>query len=380
MKRIASLDMLRGYALVCIMLDHMPIGALRAFTLTNFVVFDAAELFVLLSGFLVGMVWIKVEARQGLEAARKRFYRRAFEVWRALIVGAIILALLSALLFHFGLKHTAVWSEYANMIMQNPLGYVATVALMWMQPNLLDVLALYVLLIVSVPVTVPLLLRHPRWFMVASIALWFAAVKLNSMIPNQTGPGLLFNPFGWQLLFFFGVGIGAFRDQLLIALHPYRRWLTIAAWAMTIFGAAIVFSWKVGDVGKPLSDALHAITGDVDKWSLDLVRFLGVVAATWLVVEPLAPAFDWMANTAAGRALADIGRGGLLSFVACVLLSIFGDAMDMLAPKNSLGLWLRVGIDIWVILVLWLVSALWLRRHELLSNLGGPRPGSPSRG
>uniref|UniRef100_UPI00289A02FA OpgC domain-containing protein n=1 Tax=Paracoccus sp. TaxID=267 RepID=UPI00289A02FA len=57
MKRIAALDMLRGYALVCIMLDHMPISALRQVTLTNFVVFDAAELFVLLSGFLVGLVW-----------------------------------------------------------------------------------------------------------------------------------------------------------------------------------------------------------------------------------------------------------------------------------------------------------------------------------
>jgi hypothetical protein len=70
--RIAALDMLRGYALVCIMLDHMPIGVLRRFTLTNFAIFDAAELFVLLSGFLVGMVWIKVQVRQGLGAARAR--------------------------------------------------------------------------------------------------------------------------------------------------------------------------------------------------------------------------------------------------------------------------------------------------------------------
>ena len=58
MNRIAALDMLRGYALVCIMLDHMPIGVLRNVTLSNFAVFDAAELFVLLSGFLVGMVWV----------------------------------------------------------------------------------------------------------------------------------------------------------------------------------------------------------------------------------------------------------------------------------------------------------------------------------
>ena len=45
MNRIAALDMLRGYALVCIMLDHMPMGVLRNVTLANFTVFDAAELF-----------------------------------------------------------------------------------------------------------------------------------------------------------------------------------------------------------------------------------------------------------------------------------------------------------------------------------------------
>ena len=71
MTRNATLDMLRGYALVCIMLNHMPAGILRAGTLTNLAVFDAAELFVLLSGFLVGMVWVKVEERQGRQASAR---------------------------------------------------------------------------------------------------------------------------------------------------------------------------------------------------------------------------------------------------------------------------------------------------------------------
>ena len=41
--RILSLDMLRGYALVCIMLNHMPLGVLRQLTLTNFAIYDAAR-------------------------------------------------------------------------------------------------------------------------------------------------------------------------------------------------------------------------------------------------------------------------------------------------------------------------------------------------
>ena len=104
MNRIAALDMLRGYALVCIMLDHMPMGVLRNVTLANFTVFDAAELFVLLSGFLVGLVWMKVERAQGRLAAQWRFARRAGQVWLALVLGGILLALLSRGLLELGLS------------------------------------------------------------------------------------------------------------------------------------------------------------------------------------------------------------------------------------------------------------------------------------
>ena len=156
MNRILALDMLRGYALAAIMLDHMPVGVLRGYTLANFAVFDAAELFVLLSGFLVGLVWVGIEAKQGRRAAQWRFLRRAGQVWLALMAGGILLALLSRGLFAAGFPHTAVWSEYARWIVEFPLGYVVTLGTLWMQPNLLDVLALYVILLAFTPLTVPL--------------------------------------------------------------------------------------------------------------------------------------------------------------------------------------------------------------------------------
>ncbi len=89
MKRLITLDMLRGYALVSIMVNHMPLSVMRSVTLPNFSIFDASELFVLLSGFLVGMVWRSVEAKEGRRTAQHRFARRSFEVWRAMILGAL---------------------------------------------------------------------------------------------------------------------------------------------------------------------------------------------------------------------------------------------------------------------------------------------------
>ncbi|AWX94309.1 OpgC domain-containing protein [Paracoccus mutanolyticus] len=369
MNRIAALDMLRGYALVCIMLDHMPMGVLRNVTLANFTVFDAAELFVLLSGFLVGMVWVKVEERQGRQAAQLRFLKRAFQVWLALVVGAVLLALFSRLLYDLKINHTAVWFQYSRWVIDNPLGYLVTVMLMWMQPNLLDVLALYVVLIVTVPLTVPFLLRYPWLAMAVSVTVWFFAEPLNMLVPNQRPGGLLFNPFGWQLLFFLGVALGAFRHDIMPVLRRRSGVLTAVSLGILLFGAAILLCWRIGEPAKPVAAMLKSIYGEIDKWSLDGLRLMSIMAATWLVAVPLARPFAWMADTELGRDLAEIGRGGLWSFIVCVLLSIWGDALDMMAPKDFNGFLLRLAIDIWVIAALWVAAALWLRRHEWMGRI-----------
>ena len=370
MKRIAALDMLRGYALVCIMLDHMPIGVLRNFTLANFAIFDAAELFVLLSGFLVGMVWVKVEAKEGQWAAQKRFLKRAVQVWLALVIGAVILALFSALLFALHLNHTTVWFQYSRWIFEHPLGYLATVALMWMQPNLMDVLALYVLLIATAPVAVPFLLRWPVLALAVSVLVWFFAEPLNALVPNQRpGPGLLFNPFGWQLLFFVGVAMGAFRRQIMPVLLRWRGLVTLVSTGILLFSFTMVIAWRIGLPAKPVSDVLAAISGPIDKWSLDGLRLTAILAASWMVAVPLAGPFAWMAGTRLGEALAEIGRGGLFSFVVCVLLSIWGDAMQMTAPDGTMGIWLRVAMDVWVIVALWAAAATWMRRETWIGAL-----------
>lgn len=370
MRRIEALDMLRGYALVCIMLDHMPIGVLRNLTLTNFTTFDAAELFVLLSGFLVGMVWVKVEQRHGRRAAQWRFLRRAYEVWLALILGAVLLAAFSHLLFQLKLNHTAVWFQYSRWLFENPAGYIATVALMWMQPNLLDVLALYVLLIATAPFTVPFLLRAPLTAMTVSLAVWFWAEPLNALIPNQRpGPGLLFNPFGWQLLFFIGVALGAFRDRLVPVLRRHGGLLNMVSVAILLFSLAVVVAWRVGEPARQVAAVLRQVHGPIDKWSLDGLRLVSILAASWLVSVPLAPAFAWMARTVPGQGLAEIGRGGLWSFVSCVLLSIWGDALDMTVPPGTGQTVIRIMIDIWVIVALWVSAAVWQRRDQWLAPI-----------
>ena len=378
MKRLIALDMLRGYALVCIMIDHMPVSPLRHFTLTNFVVFDAAELFVLLSGFLVGLVWLSVEDRNGTRAAQKRFARRAFEVWLALILGGLLLALLSAGLFALDMHHTAVWSQYSVWVIQNPFGYLGTLATLWLQPNLVDVLAVYVVLLASVVPLVPLLRRWPLAFAAGSVLMWWFAAPLNAMFPNhRPSGGLLFNPFAWQLLFFSGVAMGLFRKDFMPFLQRYSRILTVISFGIFAFSAAIVIAARIGPPAQGLRDFLALFHGGrIDKWNMDFTRYLAIMACSWLVAVPLASAMERLAASPPGSALQQIGRGGLWSFITCVLLSILGDAFQMNPPGQDL--WRRLLVDIWVMAALWWAAALWLAYGAPRQKARRDRPTGPA--
>lgn len=359
MNRLIALDMLRGYALLSIMVNHMPISVMRGITLPNFSIFDASELFVLLSGFLVGTVWRSVEAREGRGAAQARFARRAFEVWRAMIVGAVLVALMSAALWASGRPHTAVWNQYAVWILSNPLGFMATVGSFWLQPNIIDVLAVYVVLIAAAVVVMPLMLRWPLLAAAGSVLLWWHAPELNAMIPNhRTQGGFLFNPFGWQMLFFTGAAMGAFRPELMARLWPWRHLLTVLALGMFAFGCAIVIGARIGEPALAFRQALMSVYGEIDKWNLDGTRYLAIVAAAWLVSVPFAGPMQRLAASRPGIAMQQIGRGGLWSFIACALLSVLGDAFQMTPPGQSI--WHRLAVDLWACVALWWVSALWL--------------------
>ncbi|AXC48827.1 OpgC domain-containing protein [Paracoccus suum] len=347
--------MLRGFALVCIMLDHMPIGVARNATISNFFLFDAAELFVLLSGFLVGLVWRQVAARDGTGAAQRRFAIRAFQVWRAMMVAAVLMALLSLGLQALDLTHTAVWNGYAEMLATQPLQYLLAVGSLWMQPNLLDVLALYALVLAFVPLVLPGIMRWPLLTAAVLFAVWWYAVPLNNLLPNERpgARGLLFNPFGWQALFFTGAALGVYRTAVMARLRPIAPLVTLLAVCTLIFGALVLIGWRVGQPLQPLRDALFAVHGVIDKWPMDGARYLSILAAAWLVAAPLAGLFGWLAGTGPGRALATIGRGGLVSFVACVLLSVLGDAgQNAIVPAAAA----RLLVDLWTIPALWVIA------------------------
>ena len=60
-------------------------------------------------------------------------------------------------------------------------------------------------------------------------------------------------------------------------------------------------------------------------------------------------------------------RDRLWSFIACVWLSVLGDALQLQIPEPLAQL--RILVDAAVILALWALAALWMRREAWIVHL-----------
>jgi hypothetical protein len=135
MKRFVELDILRGFLLLLMVVNHAP-TYLRIFTDQPIGFFSTAEGFVFVSAFLAGMLFQRRSEKQGFDAARAATVSRALRIYRAhlvtllfaFIVGGIFLAQLPGmqnLLYHY---------------FQNPgAAFIAAFALIF-QPPLMDIL------------------------------------------------------------------------------------------------------------------------------------------------------------------------------------------------------------------------------------------------
>jgi hypothetical protein len=92
-QRRTEVDLIRGIALLFIVVDHVNGSVLADYTIRNFTLFDAAEVFVFLAGYSAGAAYLAMEARDGASAARKRLRRRSWEIYKAFVLTGVLMLL-----------------------------------------------------------------------------------------------------------------------------------------------------------------------------------------------------------------------------------------------------------------------------------------------
>ncbi|MGH7057125.1 MAG: OpgC family protein [Acetobacteraceae bacterium] len=337
--RDLRVDFFRGLALWWIFTDHIPGNVLGKWSLRNFALCDAAEMFVLLAGYGAGLAYGGTLRRRGWLHGAAACVRRA---WTLYIAHIFLFAVFAAQVGISAAKLTR--PEYVSQSLLGPMGtrpYEALLhaLLLHYQPSLLNILPLYMVVLLMFAAMLPLLAR-PRLLWVLSIGIYAAARLFRFNLPSWTGGGWFFDPFAWQLLFVAGALLA--HDAVPV---PRRKWpFDVVAGLLVLFGVLVTFiAYWIPRVGfwMPLP-VVHALRS-IDKTTLDPLRLASIAALSWGVVRLVPRQARWLRRRLATPFVL-AGQHSLPVFCWSIFLGFFG----------------RVGLD-WA-------PGVWM---QLLVNLGG---------
>jgi hypothetical protein len=241
--RDARIDWLRGLAMICVIVNHSRLSSLFSwFSYERLWVVTAAEVFLVLSGVVLGIVYRRRLDRHGWAAVVRALGRRAMLLY-ASFTGVTISVLALALI---GVDVSAIGpsSEVATWF-YSPQTMDASawrdVLLMRAGPWPFEIIGLYVWLVaMAVPCLLMLRWAGWRWVITLSWTLYFW-YQLNPHPVTRAGFESAFPLLAWQLLFVHGITIGYHRDRIGAALERTPRWLIGAGVVATVMFAVFAF-------------------------------------------------------------------------------------------------------------------------------------------
>ena len=335
--RERRVDVLRGVALLCIFVDHIPDDWLNWVTLRNFGFSDAAELFVLLSGFASMMAYGRTFQRDG---ARVGLWRIALRCLRLYLFQIGMLLIMAVTLWLWHLHYPLAPSPIGPVIRGGAAGIRRGLTLQ-SQPGNLNILPLYMLLLAVFPVIYGGLRFLPRLTLAVSAGIWLAA----NLVPgfNLTnaldGSGWFFDPFAWQFIFVLGAMLANVMTRRGGEL-PRLPWLVGVCWVILGVSFLESFPWK----DWHLPNLAPLMLDPQNKTSLAPLRLVHALALVYVVLT-------WQGLRAmVGRApiawIECLGRHSLEVFSLATVLALFGqvafssygDAFGMQLAVNIAGL------------------------------------------
>ena len=358
-QRLVELDFFRGLVLLVIVVDHIGGSMLSRVTLHAFALNDAAEVFVFLGGFATATAYVSMAARRSESAARMRFFRRAFEIYRAFVVTAALMLLTSFVLRTFFSSAPNLATADLDSFLAAPFTALADVLLLRRQPYLSSVLPMYAFFALAVPLVLPLARSKPWLLLGASIALWAVAAPVAEYLPSADDLLWDFNPAAWQLMFVLGV---------LACCQPvYQRVSSHRlGWVVSIMALAVV----AGMAYYKLLVLPVSFDGDL-KRNLAGARIVNFLGIAWLasdlarrgVVKQIARRLPWVGA---------VGRDGLVCFVAGAVISLTVDSVLFTLTNGLIDVPLGLAADA---LALGLLLAIPHRQRVL--DVIGLRPVAP---
>lgn len=272
---------------------------------------SAASIFVALSGYMVGMVYMN------RERPVRAVLKRAAQLYA---INLAIFVIVSPVALFADPARDRFW--YMHILMEQPVTGIVRFLTLRDAPAFLDVLQLYVALLLMAPIAI-LMARRSKWLLAGcSIALWGATQLWAFAMPGGLpvpAIGRTLNALAWQMVFFLPMIAGMLRWH-----EPIFAWFTTQPWRVAFILLALAAAAYAHEIDLRLTEpGLHMlltnrpIHGPV--WTVHalllLAFYLGALA--WLTPRLHARPF---------RLLASLGRNSLNVYTASIPL-IFGSAL-----------------------------------------------------
>jgi hypothetical protein len=335
-ERDFRLDFFRGIALFSIFIDHVDWNSILAqFTIQAVGFSDAAEVFILISGITAGMVYGRAIERRGWFRAGTRIYHRVWQLYVAHVF--LFMQFMATVAYLVDDLNNSIYAEEfraADFLKEPGVAIIKALTLQF-QPNFMDILPLYIVLLAVLPFVLAGFRLWPAGVLAASCGLWGAA-QLHKSIALAAYPGpdqvWYFNPFSWQLLFFLGAWCGWRRIKGGIPWLA-NHWLLRLAVAGALAAFLVRFSWTL----HWFYDPFPALFGKtlwplLSKTNLSLLRLANVLILALLAARLIPPQAGFLSSRAAWPFVL-CGRHSLHIFCLGILLSTIG----RLIINESLG-------------------------------------------
>ena len=312
------IDLVRGFALATIFINHMPGNWIGQLTPRNFGFSDSAELFVLLAGYAAAKAYYPLFSRGDRRGLAIKALRRA-----GVLYGAHIVTTLAAIALFWAAIAASGDLEARDLIgiapvLADPGSSLIAVLVGGFQLGYFNILPMYVVLLALLPAMFWLAAKDLRLLALVSAGAYLATNIAGLKLPSSPNfESWFFNPIAWQCLFTGGLvlGIRQCRGQTL-GYHPA---LFAAAAGYLVFSAV----WTTTNYGASLgARMLPDWLGSLQKPNLPVARLLHVAALAYVISNCCA--WAWLSRVPKNFVLTRMGRHSLPVFMAGSLLSMAG--------------------------------------------------------
>jgi hypothetical protein len=350
-ERELRLDLFRGLALWLIFIDHLPPNLLTWFTIRNYGFSDATEIFIFISGYTAAFVYGRAMLESGVVVATARILRRVWQIYVAhVFLFTIFLAEISYVATSF---ENPLYSEEMGIMdfLKQPEVTIVQALLLRFRPVNMDVLPLYIVLMLFLPLILWLMKWRADVALALSVVLYALTWQYDWYLSAYPNGYWAFNPLAWQLLFVFGAwcALGGARRMSRILSSRVTLWISIA-YLLAAFYVTLTWYWP--QLGHLMPRRIEQWMYPIDKTNLDVLRFAHFLALAALTVRFLPKQWPGFASPWL-RPLILCGQHSLEIFCLGVFLAFAG---HFVLAEVSGGAGLHFIISISGILAMWAVA------------------------